>query len=193
MVAAVRVVAVLLALVCPRARGFGTVDVGRPPEDVGRFVLVDGLLLLVLAVAADCCCPETWRTDGALPSCLGGAFSAGAVGLVLRVVFAAGLVENIPASSLPEAVVVVVAAALLAALLRAAADADVAVAVVPDRVRGLTWGSRLGDEGTPPLVEGGASFWANWLRDVVGWRRERARLSPVVEDMLGICVRGEKC
>lgn len=179
-VAAVRAVAVLLARACPRGRGFGVVDEGNPPEEVGRGVLPEGLLLLT-AVVVEACCVGTWRIDGARPKGLEGGFS-GFIGLVRRVVFAADVLpEKIPVSGLPEAVVVLFT--LLAALLRAAADADVVPAVVPERVKGLIWGNRLGDALPLSFLVAGASFWLGWFLDVAGWRRERARLSPVEEDM----------
>lgn len=159
-VAAVRAVAVLFARAWPRVRGLVAVVVedGRPPEDVGRGVLPEGLLLFTL-VLADVWFAGAWRIDGALPSAFGGAFSV-AVGLVRRVVpVVGGLLEKMPDRGLPDAVVVLVA--LLAALLRAAADAEVAPVVVPDRVKGLIWGSRLGELAPGSPLVAAASFWAS--------------------------------
>jgi hypothetical protein len=56
-VAAVSVVAVLFALECPSTLALGAVEDGRPPDEVGRLVLVEGTLLLTPAdVGAFCCC-----------------------------------------------------------------------------------------------------------------------------------------
>lgn len=178
-VAAVSAVAVLLALECVAGLLRDAADDGSPPEDVGRLalllllliLLVEGTLRLVLdvVVAPADCWPGTCRIEGALPSGLAVALS-GPVGarclVAVVVVDVVGLLENIPESGLPEAVVVVllVLVAELAALLRAAAVVDddvVAEVTVPDLVKGLTWGSRLGDELPDSLALLAPSLWAN--------------------------------
>lgn len=170
-VAAVSVVAVavLFARACPRTRGLGGAEGdGRPLEDVGRVAVAETFLFASPGV----CCEVVCRTDGALPNGLDEGAVSVAVGLLRLVVVAPGLPEKMPDKGLPEAVVAVdvaaVAAALLAALLRAAADADGAVVVVADRVRGLTWGSRLGDTVLPVPLVASPSFWVDWVREVVG-------------------------
>lgn len=182
-VAAVSAVAVLLALVCVGALVLEADEEGRPPEDVGRFAVVmllpddEGTLLpvVLVVVAVGCCWLETCRIEGARPSGLAAvAFSGpgGARCLVAVVVddvvvdVVDGLLENIPESGLPEAVVVVFFAEL-AALLRAVAaddvvdDDEVVPDIVPDLVKGLIWGSRLGDALPDSLALFAPSLWVN--------------------------------
>jgi hypothetical protein len=193
-VAAVRPVAVDLALACPAVFDLAVaVDVDEtPPELDGRGVgAEDSRLALLMLVDAE----GAWRTEGALPKGFAAAavFSA-VVGVGVRRLVGGGpfLLERIPGKGLPPPVIggvdEVMVDVLVGFVARGRVLADVEAVVVADRVKGLTCGRRLGDALLGSLVGAEVALFSFWFEVpalmVAGLRKDRVRLRPEVDDIV---------